>query len=52
MHALQSANLPWNPRLAHLRFIAAVLVLCFHSFHHFFGHWQPHQGQGNRTFLS
>ncbi len=44
MDALRSVNLAWNPRLAHLRFVAAALVLCFHSFHHFFGHWQPHQG--------
>lgn len=35
-----SANLPWNPRLAHLRCIAALLVLLFHTYHSFFGHWQ------------
>lgn len=38
---LASANLPWNPRLAHLRFIAALLVLAFHAYHSFFGNWQP-----------
>ena len=37
---LASANLPWNPRLAHLRFIAALLVLAFHTYHSFFGNWQ------------
>lgn len=40
-HALVSANLPWNPRLAHLRCVAALLVLGFHVFHTFYGHWQP-----------
>lgn len=35
-----SANLPWNPRLAHLRCIAALLVLLFHTYHSFFGQWQ------------
>nr|MBF0683568.1 acyltransferase [Pseudomonas sp.] len=38
---LASQNLPWNPRLAHLRFIAALLVLAFHTYHSFFGMWQP-----------
>lgn len=37
---LASANIPWNPRLAHLRFIAALLVLVFHVYHSFFGNWQ------------
>lgn len=37
-----SSNLPWNPRLAHLRCLAALLVLMFHVFHAFFGNWQPH----------
>lgn len=36
-----SSNLPWNPRLAHLRCLAALLVLAFHTFHSFFGGWQP-----------
>lgn len=36
-----SSNLPWNPRLAHLRCLAALLVLAFHVFHAFFGNWQP-----------
>lgn len=44
MHALHSSNLPWNPRLAHLRFVAAALVLLFHTYHSFFGHWQAHPG--------
>jgi peptidoglycan/LPS O-acetylase OafA/YrhL len=37
-------HLPWNPRLAHLRGAAALLVLLFHVFHSFFGHWQPQPG--------
>src|SRR5690606_5710776 len=41
---LASANLPWNPRLAHLRFIAALLVLAFHTYHSFFGNWQAKPG--------
>ncbi|NUN61724.1 MAG: acyltransferase [Burkholderiaceae bacterium] len=44
MDALHSSNLPWNPRLAHLRFVAALLVLLFHTYHSFFGQWQPHPG--------
>jgi len=36
-----STNIPWNPRLAHLRLLAALLVLEFHTYHSFFGHWQP-----------
>src|SRR5690606_20102238 len=37
---LASANLPWNPRLAHLRFLAYLIVLAFHTYHSFFGNWQ------------
>lgn len=51
MHALHSSNLPWNPRLAHLRFVAATLVLLFHTYHSFFGHWQPHAGMGGFGWL-
>ena len=36
-----SRNFAWNPRLAHLRGLAAVLVLAFHTFHYFFGQWKP-----------
>lgn len=37
-----ATNLDWNPKLAHLRGIAAMLVLCFHVFHTFHGHWRPY----------
>lgn len=37
-------NLPWDPRLAHLRGLAALLILVFHVFHSFFGGWQPQPG--------
>ena len=40
-HAGASANLTWNPRLAHLRGMAALLVLAFHVFHSFHGQWRP-----------
>lgn len=43
VRAIDSKNLPWNPRLAHIRCIAALLVFVFHVFHIFFGHWQPQQ---------
>lgn len=39
--AVHSPNFPWNPRLAHLRCMAALLVLAFHAFHRFFGLWKP-----------
>ena len=37
----RASNLDWNPRLAHLRGIAALLVLAFHVFHTFHGQWRP-----------
>lgn len=42
--APQALNLPWNPRLAHLRGLAALFILVFHVFHSFFGRWQPQPG--------
>jgi peptidoglycan/LPS O-acetylase OafA/YrhL len=44
MHATAISHLPWDPKLAHLRGIAALLVLVFHVFHTFFGHWHPQPG--------
>jgi peptidoglycan/LPS O-acetylase OafA/YrhL len=41
MPAPTISHLQWNPRLAHLRGAAAILVLIFHTFHTFFGHWDP-----------
>ena len=38
---VQVSHLPFEPRLAHVRGAAALLVLVFHVFHSFFGHWQP-----------
>ena len=37
----RASNLDWNPRLAHLRGTAALLVLAFHVFHTFHGQWRP-----------
>ncbi len=36
----RSLNLPYQPQLDHLRFLAAGLVFSFHVFHHLYGHWQ------------
>ena len=41
MHPSAVSHLPWDPKLAHLRGMAALIVLVFHVFHTFFGHWQP-----------
>lgn len=38
---MRSANLTYLPRLDHLRFLAALLVLAFHLYHYFFHGWQP-----------
>ena len=38
---MKSSNLPYIPALDHLRLLAALLVLVFHTFHTYFGQWQP-----------
>lgn len=38
---MQSANLPHQPRLDQIRFLAAGLVFVFHVFHFYYLHWQP-----------
>lgn len=38
---MKSHNLAYIPALDHLRLLAALLVLAFHTFHLYFGHWQP-----------
>ena len=38
---MKSQNLAHIPALDHLRLLAALLVLVFHTFHQYFGHWQP-----------
>ncbi|MCX7204926.1 MAG: acyltransferase [Proteobacteria bacterium] len=35
-----SSNIAFNPKLEHIRALAALLVFFFHAFHHFHGHWQ------------
>ena len=38
---MRSANLSYQPRLDHLRCVAASLVFFFHVFHTYYLHWQP-----------
>ena len=38
---MKSHNLAYIPTLDHLRLLAALLVLVFHTFHLYFGLWQP-----------
>lgn len=38
---MQSKNFPYNARLDHLRFLAAMLVFVFHMFHYLYHGWQP-----------
>ena len=38
---MKSHNLAYIPALDHLRLLAALLVLVFHTFHVYFGQWQP-----------
>lgn len=38
---MKSHNLAYIPALDHLRLLAALLVLVFHTFHTYFGQWQP-----------
>ena len=38
---MKSPNLAHIPALDHLRLLAALLVLVFHTFHLYFGQWQP-----------
>lgn len=40
-YAMKSHNLAYIPALDHLRLLAALLVLVFHTFHLYFGLWQP-----------
>ncbi|AZN37815.1 acyltransferase family protein [Iodobacter ciconiae] len=35
-----SSNIEFNPRLEHIRALAALLVFFFHAFHHFYGNWK------------
>ncbi|MGC8720031.1 MAG: acyltransferase family protein [Thermodesulforhabdaceae bacterium] len=51
MRPIESRNLSWDPRLAHVRCIAALLVFVFHVFHVFFGHWQPQPGFSGIGFI-
>ncbi|MBH8581161.1 acyltransferase family protein [Bisbaumannia pacifica] len=38
---MRSSNIAYLPRLDHLRFLAAGLVLAFHLYHYFFHGWRP-----------
>lgn len=38
---MRSHNIAYLPRLDHLRFLAAALVLAFHLYHYFFHGWKP-----------
>lgn len=38
---MKSQNIEHIPALDHLRFLAALLVFAFHTFHLYFGQWQP-----------
>ncbi|MFG6176678.1 acyltransferase family protein [Halomonas sp. THAF12] len=38
---MRSSNIAYLPRLDHLRFLAAGLVLAFHLYHYFFHGWNP-----------
>ncbi|AMC35792.1 acyltransferase family protein [Janthinobacterium sp. B9-8] len=35
-----SSNIAFNPKLEHIRALAALLVFFYHAFHHFYGSWQ------------
>lgn len=48
----QSSNIAWNPQLAHLRFLAAFLVFCFHVFHLYYGEWRNHAAYPGFTWIS
>jgi peptidoglycan/LPS O-acetylase OafA/YrhL len=38
---MDSNNLPYLPRLDHVRFLATALVFLFHFSHYYYFHWQP-----------
>ncbi len=39
---MKSNNLAYEPKLDHLRFLAALIVFLFHVYHVYYLHWQPH----------
>jgi peptidoglycan/LPS O-acetylase OafA/YrhL len=39
---MRSANVPYDPRLDHLRAGAALLVFLYHTFNVFYGHWHAY----------
>ncbi len=39
---MRSNNLPYEPRLDHLRFFAALIVFLFHVYHFYYLNWKPH----------
>lgn len=38
---MRSSNLAYQPRIDHLRCVAASLVFLFHVFHYYYQHWKP-----------
>jgi len=38
---MHSPNLPHQPRLDHIRCLAAAIVFLYHTFHLYYFHWQP-----------
>ena len=38
---MKSSNLQYEPRIDHLRFVAAALVFLFHVYHFYYLQWQP-----------
>lgn len=42
---MYSSNIEFQPKLDHVRFLAAMLVFCFHVYHTYFGAGNPLAGQ-------
>ncbi|PID43695.1 MAG: hypothetical protein CSB48_04695 [Proteobacteria bacterium] len=39
---MKSSNLSYEPKLDHLRFLAALIVFFFHVYHYYYLDWKPH----------
>ncbi|ARU54367.1 MAG: acyltransferase [Pseudomonadales bacterium] len=40
---MKSSNLPYEPKLDHLRFLAALIVFLFHVYHFYYLKWHAHE---------